>query len=75
MVPLNDEIQGYYHSSCLLHFSHLPPVRATFYVIFTNRGGVLYWDLKHELRVFLNGLKNKPLNTLIREESLKTYLL
>ena len=51
--------------------------------MFKKRPGVLYRDLKHEAIAegfradkaytasFLNGLKNKPLNTLIREESLK----
>ena len=53
------------------------------YVMFNKRAGVLYRDIKHEeiaecfrshkarIASFLNGLKNKPLNTLIREESLK----
>ena len=58
---------------------------ACIYVIFKNRAGVLYQDLKHEAIAecftpdkartagFLNVLLNLPLNTLIREGSLETY--
>ena len=55
-------------------------------VIFKNRAGVLYRDLKHEAiaecftsdkartRSFLNVLYNSSLNTLIRQESLEIYV-
>ena len=51
--------------------------------MFKNRAGVLYRDLKHEAIAecfrsdkartarFFNGSNNKPLNTPIREESVK----
>ena len=56
------------------------------YVIFKNRAGVFYRDLKHQATAecftpdkaraasFLNVLWNPPPNTLIREESLEIYL-
>ena len=56
------------------------------YAMFKKRAGVLYRDLKHNAIAecfrsdkartasFFNGLKNKSLHTLIREESLKIYV-